>query len=61
MKIIKDNLYQDNFLFSLSILNSLGVNASDLVKEVNDTIWGSLCLRLIGLSGDSKYFDFLHR
>lgn len=53
---MKESLVPDNLLFSIDILVLLGVNAADFVGQIADSLWGSLCLRIVGLSNDQKYF-----
>ena len=59
IKLVRDNLSLENFLFSVDILLLLQITFDDFVKEITDSLWGSLCLRLVGLSRDQKYFEIL--
>lgn len=53
---IKESLTPDNLLYSIDILVLLGTSAADFVGQIADSLWGSLCLRIVGLSNDPKYF-----
>ena len=52
VNLIQTNLTPENTIFCVDILSTIGVNADNFAKELSDTLWGSLCLRLVGLSGN---------
>lgn len=60
-EVIRKNLSAENLIFCIDLLAIIGVDASDFIKNIQDSLWGCLCLRIVGLSGDQRYYDDLHQ